>query len=263
MKAIAALAFLCSLSIPANQSLLLPGSPADYAEVADNASLSNLPELTAEAWIFPAVSGSQSNGVDCVVAQYSSALGFGPFALSYYRDIERMRPIVNWSLLGFQFFDGDVEVPLGQWTHVAMTYGGGFLRLYVDGVLDKQVAASTAGGIGELQLPYRIGSQAGSSENTFAGLIDEVRLWDVVRTEEQIFDSQAGLAPGDDEGLIGYWRMQDLPTSPVLRDSSAFGNHAQLFGAAETNVADVVPKLASKKAAPRGQFPLGGDPTIP
>ena len=263
MKTIACLASLFSLAIPSNQSLLLPGSPADYAEVADNASLSNLPELTAEAWIFPAVSGSQSNGVDCVVAQYSSALGFGPFALSYYRDIERMRPIVNWSLLGFQFFDGDVEVPLGQWTHVAMTYGGGFLRLYVDGVLDKQVAASTAGGIGELQLPYRIGSQAGSSENTFAGLIDEVRLWDVVRTEEQIFDSQAGLAPGDDEGLIGYWRMQDLPTSPVLRDSSAFGNHAQLFGAAETNVADVVPKIASKKAAPRGQFPLGGDPTIP
>jgi hypothetical protein len=144
-----------------------------------------------------------------------------------------------------------------------MTYGGGFLRLYVDGVLDEQVAVSTAGGIGEITLPYRIGSQAGSSANAFAGLIDEVRLWDVVRTEEQIFNSRTGLAKGDDEGLIGYWRMQDPPTSTVLLDSSTFGNHAHLAGAAHTNVADVVPKIAAAVVAPRSQAAASGDPTMP
>jgi hypothetical protein len=209
------------------------------------------------------VAGSHSNGLDFVVCQYSSALLKGPFALRYDRDNQRVRPFVNFGFPGSLFFGGDTLVPLGKWTHVAMTYGGGFLRLYVNGVLDKEGAVSTVAGIGEIELQYQIGGQPGGF-NPFAGMIDEVRLWNVVRTQQQIFNSQAGLAPGDDDGLIGYWRMQDPPESSVLLDSSSFGNHAQLAGEAQTNIADVVPKLASM-AVPHSVQLIGGwgEPDVP
>ena len=69
-------------------------------------------------------------------------------------------------------------VPLGVWTHLAVTYDGTTLRLYVNGVLRSSTAAS--GGIAASTAPLRIGGNTVFSvpgTEYFAGLIDEVRIY--------------------------------------------------------------------------------------
>src|SRR3954451_24334218 len=62
-------------------------------------------------------------------------------------------------------------VPAGAWTHLAATYDGAVLRLYVNGAL----AASTnaAGSIATSAGALRVGGNAIAGEY-FSGLIDEV-----------------------------------------------------------------------------------------
>ena len=66
-------------------------------------------------------------------------------------------------------------LPINQWTHVAGTYDGAALRLYVDGVLARTVAAggNAAAGDGVLAIG---GNQVWGE--WFSGLIDEVRVYD-------------------------------------------------------------------------------------
>jgi hypothetical protein len=60
------------------------------------------------------------------------------------------------------------------WTHVALTYDGAMLRLYVNGV---QVASGAqAGSLQTPATPLRIGGNVPYGEY-FEGLIDEVRVY--------------------------------------------------------------------------------------
>lgn len=56
---------------------------------------------------------------------------------------------------GFHLLDGGTGVVLGQWYHVAMTYDGSSLKLYVDEVLDR--SCSVSGTIITTSQPVRIG----------------------------------------------------------------------------------------------------------
>jgi hypothetical protein len=70
------------------------------------------------------------------------------------------------------------------WHHLAATYDGSKLRLYVDGVLDDSLAQpgisiATSGGT------FSLGARP-AGENQFDGLIDEVRVWARARTQAEI-----------------------------------------------------------------------------
>ena len=65
-------------------------------------------------------------------------------------------------------------LPVNQWSHLAATYDGTTLRLYVNGV----VAASTpfTGDMATSTDPLRIGGNSVYGEY-FVGVIDEVRIY--------------------------------------------------------------------------------------
>lgn len=79
----------------------------------------------------------------------------------------------------------------GQWAHVAATYDGATLRLYVDGMLQSSVAAP---------LPYdngadlHIGGDPGgiSGWSWYIGLVDDVYIFDQALTEEEIAEVMQG-----------------------------------------------------------------------
>jgi hypothetical protein len=78
---------------------------------------------------------------------------------------------------------GPSQVPLNTWTHLAMTYDGMTLRMYVDGQLvDSQAVSGT---ITTSTNPLRLGGNAVWGEY-FAGLIDEVRLYNRAQSATEI-----------------------------------------------------------------------------
>ena len=60
----------------------------------------------------------------------------------------------------------------------------------------------------------------------FNGIIDEVRIWNVARTAEQIQANINTTLTGQEEGLVGYWNFDD----GTAKDLSGNGNDGTLFG---------------------------------
>jgi hypothetical protein len=79
------------------------------------------------------------------------------------------------------------------------------------------------------------GSKNGSLQNCFAGTMEEVRIWKVARTQEQIQDNLFTRLKGEKEDLIANYTFDSNPDSAVdsnnasqLQDYSLLGNHLTL-----------------------------------
>jgi hypothetical protein len=78
---------------------------------------------------------------------------------------------------------GTAQLAQNTWTHVATTYDGTTLRLFVNGT---QVATqSIAGAIGTTSGPFRIGGSSLRAE-WYKGLIDDLRLYSTALSATQI-----------------------------------------------------------------------------
>lgn len=118
------------------------------------------------------------------------------------------------------------------WRHWAGTFDTTtrIRKLYLNGVVMAQdTAAATYSGTGILTL----GAPHGNAP--FKGWIDEVRIWNMARTEQQIADSYAKRMSGSESGLVAYWRfdrVEDLGAGAAgrndVRDFSPAGAHLDL-----------------------------------
>ena len=108
----------------------------------------------------------------------------------------------------------------GSWHHAAATYDGTDWFLYLDGVQD-----GTASPGQPANAATNVPTVVGSSLNTgltpagyFAGVIDEVRIWNVARSQGQIqADKDSEISSGT--GLLGAWHLNE-GTGSSLADSS-------------------------------------------
>lgn len=91
------------------------------------------------------------------------------------------------NVFSFRFFDGTISSTtspsLGNWYHVAATYDGSNLRMYVNGVLENSQSFSPS--ITEVISPVFIG-QRYTNNNRFNGVIDEVMIFNRSLAEEEI-----------------------------------------------------------------------------
>ena len=149
--------------------------------VADANALDFTTSLTIEAWVRPAA----LSGWNTLVLKNagSSALAYG-----LYVNDNAPRPAGYVEIGGVdRSVPGTAAIPLNTWTHIAMTYGGGMMRLYVNGV---QVGTrSVTGTIRVSANPLTIGGNTAWGE-WFSGTIDELRLYNRELSPAEI---QAGM----------------------------------------------------------------------
>lgn len=127
----------------------------------------------------------------------------------------------------------------GEWFHIACTYDQDTARLYIDGVeVAKQHETSPVyyGSSG-----FTIGKASFNSylgrETYLNGTIDNVRIWNLVRTKEQIQSTMNSSLKGNEAGLVGLWDCNQVPSDSILHDKTSHKNHGQING----NVAFVLP----------------------
>jgi C-terminal processing protease CtpA/Prc len=121
------------------------------------------------------------------------------------------------------------DLATGQWYHLAATYDGSAVRLFVNGVAIKEERLSGLMTIDNSELLIGRGDPDYSAGEYFDGALDEVRIWNVVRTQKEISSSMNAPLSGNEAGLVGYWSFDDGTT----RDLSGHGLNGVLKGQAE------------------------------
>jgi glucose/arabinose dehydrogenase/PKD repeat protein len=150
----------------------------DRVDIPDSNSLDLSATMTLEAWVRPVA----VNGWDTVVMKER------PDGLAYvlYGGSPSGPPAGYLTRTGTTSdigAEGVVPLPLNTWSHLAATYDGTTIRLYVDGALVRSQAA--AGTIMTTTNPLRIGGNVIWGE-WFHGIIDEVRIYNRVLSATEI-----------------------------------------------------------------------------
>src|SRR5262249_28292109 len=113
-----------------------------------------------------------------------------------------------------------------QWHHLALVTGPGGMKLFLDGFL-----VGTNGFLESFNAIAGTRNFIGGWNNnpdgvdSFAGEIDEFRVWKVARTQEEIRANLGRKLSGTETGLVGLWNFDD-PTNPG-RDASAGAHHGK------------------------------------
>jgi hypothetical protein len=141
---------------------------SSWVTVPDAGSLDLTTGMTLEAWVKPSALGSRW----CTVVFKQQPIGM---AYSLYADAGTGNPLGQVNIGGEQNAFGAGSLPLDEWSHLAVTYDGAQLSLYVNGALAGSKAQT--GSILVSSDPLRIGGNSIWSE-WFAGAIDEVRVYD-------------------------------------------------------------------------------------
>ena len=205
-----------------------------------------LPELgletfTLECWLFRKGTGlTAHSGVDGVYAVPLVSRGLGEtdgdtrdcnylFGIDesgvLAADFEDMASGYNHPVLGSSTIENDT------WIHAAVTYDGSTWSLYRDGELENEVTTGATPRYDSIQY-FSIATATRSTGETFGafdGILDEVRVWDHARTQEEIRSTlYTEVLSGT--GLAGRWGFDEC-SGPHVHDSSAFDNTGTLVGA--------------------------------
>ena len=168
----------------------------DNVVIQDNQDLRITGDMSLEAWF-----KMDTNPGDWVRVVGKGALGPRNYGLWYHPNGEFL----------FQQHGSGVSVRLnqtvnqGQWYHFAATKEGALTKLFIDGVL----VATTNGGINPATSadPLTIGYAGYHAYHR--GQIDEVRLWNVARTDQEIFNNYNIGLSGTENGLVAYYNMEE------------------------------------------------------
>ena len=219
VPALAALTALALSIPPAGGASLQFNGVNQSVQIADSPSVSPTGPITVEAWINRAASGAQHS----VVEKFGCTTGDGGFTLRVTASDRLLFGTRNDCNFGSSVI-GSIPIPAHVWTHVAGSWDGATLRVYVNGVLDT-TAATTRNPKNGFS-PLRIG-QRGNGGTFFNGQIDEVRLWSVARTAAQIATNRTVCLTGNEAGLAAYFRL-DEGAGATTADATANGNTGAL-----------------------------------
>jgi hypothetical protein len=158
----------------------------DMVTVNDSALLHLTAGMTLSAWVkpnalqtWPAIMVKERPG-DLTYALYANTPSPGPGGY-----------VVTSN--GFFAAEGGGGLPLGAWSHVAVTYDGTFLRTYVNGV--QVGTAGASGPIITSNNPLRIGGDTVWPDEFFNGAIDEVRVYNRPLSASEIATDMATPLP--------------------------------------------------------------------
>ncbi|MCZ7644597.1 MAG: tandem-95 repeat protein [Planctomycetota bacterium] len=208
-------------SSPPGKALRLDGGN-DYVTIPDAPALQLTEAVTAEAWFRFQSGGTQNPRVVSEKSVFPEITTVGTGSS------RRIDTTINLQGVGIVRVQGTTQLAANVWHHAAVTYDRSALKLYLNGQLEGQTAATAA--IFVTGNPHILGRQQGTSLDNYRGDLDEVRFWNRARTQSEIQADMRRTLNGGEFGLVGYWRFDG--TGQTVTDFSGNGLHGYLGGSA-------------------------------
>ncbi len=115
---------------------------------------------------------------------------------------------------------------VNTWQHVALTYNGAFMKLYVNGV--EVASSSETMSLANASSDFTIGNYSNWYDRPFLGIIDEVRIWDIARTQAQIDANKSISISPASSGLKAYYKF-DEGSGTSTADATSAANTGTLY----------------------------------
>ena len=215
---LAVLLCLAASGWAANQVLTFDGDPESYFEVPDDDSLDlDLGiEFTVEAWVNPEI----VDGENMVVNKedvYEIAVNNGIFETA-------IKPLGQ----GWVWLSSGGEVLEGEWSHIAATWDGEFVNTFVNGEFMQEFELF-GDEINDSPDTLKVGrrTRGDDTHSIFTGLIDEVRISNIIRYTEDGYDVPT-MAFMPDENTMALYHF-DSESGGVVKDESDKGNDGELL----------------------------------
>jgi endo-beta-N-acetylglucosaminidase D len=133
----------------------------------------------------------------------------------------------------------------GTWYHVAATYDGTAMKLYINGVLD---ASLTTSGSLVANAPFTIGRNYASSR-CLDGSIDEVRVWKRALSATEILANPCNVA-STSANLEAYWKFNEA-SGTTTQDLTGHGHLGTLISMGPSDWSVNVPTQCATVTATR------------
>lgn len=181
------------------------GPTHGYIQVPHSAALNPTGAFTFEAWVSISNSAASEDCRSIAGKNYLQAYWFGQCTVGG-------QPTLRSYLKGGSSAKNGGIIPRNVWTHIAIVFNGTQRIHYINGEVAAVFAES--GPLTTSTDPFRIGSDV-SWQQTPAGNIDEVRLWNVARTTAQIRSTINVRVNTPQPGLVAVWTL-DANTIDVI-----------------------------------------------
>lgn len=190
-------------SVLANRAAIsFQATGGERAQVANHASLNFTTALTVEMWTW--TSNPSQVLYPVLLCKGNVNTAYQMFIRDEFGD-EMQFSVFNG---GTEYQARDtIAVPREQWVHFAGVYDGSTCKLFRNGVEVASVAAAAS--ISTNANPLWIGGGETVATNRYAGVIDEIRLWNVARTGAQILANMNRVIDPATAGLVAYYRFED------------------------------------------------------
>ncbi len=193
----------CAIDTTPGSAMHIPSQPG-YLKV-DDLNLTTQ-TLTVTAWIKPTGLQSEYTGI---WINDGTAAGFN------FRENNNTLAY-HWPG-GAWWWDSNLTVAPGEWSHVAMVVKPGSVTLYVNGVSavhNTNVESVTIDNV-------RIGSYQGWNGRNFKGEVDEVCVWNRALNEDEIRLGRHLIKnPSTDQTIVGYYQFDDVSSGEVIDKAS-------------------------------------------
>jgi len=125
---------------------------------------------------------------------------------------------------------------LNSWYHLAAVYDGTSMTLYVNGIMQATIEVQGTPTLAE-GVVMNFADNPTWPGRFFNGILDEIRIWEVARTEQEIQDNMTNELTGNETGLVGYWPMNE-GAGTSTEDMSGNGNTGTLLNMDESSWVD-------------------------
>ena len=211
-------------------------------------------EFTIEIWAAMLGTGGGLEHQNTLFAQRDYATETGAAFIILNAKNPTAGDMIRFNIRSTQGPNDIVEYPArdyAEWHHYAGVVGLDSLYLYLDGVLVSADVNRQTGDFDYSIDQVEIGRHFHSvlyEAGYFYGYIDEMKLWSIPRSAEQIQNDMFETLTGDEPDLAAYYNFDNQ----VAEDLSAWGNHGDLVNGADIIVADVSPNACLTRGDANG-----------